>query len=546
MRLRILTFGRFAIFYTIVGLLGCSGSPPSTATKNNSSPNILLIVADDLGYADLGCYGSDIHTPNIDLLASEGIRFSRFYNAPMCAPTRAMLLTGNDNHIAGVGRQAVTANVFGYEGRLMNRVVTVPQLLQESGYHTYMAGKWHLGNSEEANPNNKGFEHSYVMLEGVGNHYSEEGIFKGIPKSHYTEDGQITNWPKDAYSTNLYTDKLISYIDKHKEDKRPFFAYAAFTSPHWPLQVDKKYSDKYTGRYDQGYEALKRERFTSLMEAGMIPKDAKLPPNHPLIKPWSALNETEKKVEAKKMELYAGMLDNLDENIGRLIAYLKDIGEYQNTVIIFMSDNGAAGEDYYNDPEIRPYISGYYSNSYENMGKANSMVSYGPQWAEAGSSPFRYYKAFTTNGGMISPIIIRNPVVKGQNTISHSFTTVMDLAPTIYEWAGIEYPTYYDGNRIYPLKGSSLVPVIEEHTAIIHDDDYVFGMEHSGYAMIRKGNWKITNSVHPFKEANFELFNLEDDLGEIEDLKAKEQKKYSELIEEWRLFTRETRAQLPR
>ncbi len=540
------SLGLFAIILFMLGFIGCSGSEPTKIVVNGNRPNIIILVADDLGYADIGCYGGDIETPNIDALASEGIRFSRFYAAPMCAPTRAMLLTGNDNHIAGMGRQAVEAPVFGYEGRLMDRVVTMPSLLRENGYHTYMAGKWHLGNSKEANPHQKGFEHSFVMLEGVGNHYNSKGIFKGIPESHYTEDGENTSWPKGAYSSDLYTDKLIGYINQHKDDKKPFFAYAAYTSPHWPLQVDERFSKKYEGRYDEGYETLKKDRLKSLIKAGMIPEESELPPNHPLIKPWSVLNNDERKMESRKMELYAGMVDNLDENVGRLISYLKEIGVYENTIIIFMSDNGAAGEDYYNDPEVKPYLSPYYTNTYENIGQANSMVSYGPQWAEAGSSPFRYYKSFTTNGGMISPMIIRKPGMKNQNSIAHNFNTVMDIAPTVYDWSSIEYPSEWDGNNVFPLKGSSIDPFLKEPSKNIHEDDYVFGMEHTGYTMIRKGPWKITNSIRPFSEANFELFNLNNDLGELHDLKLQQPEKFQELVEEWRRFAAETKVQLPR
>lgn len=533
-------------FYVLIALASCSRSQSTKILTKDTSPNILLIVADDLGYADLGCYGSDIHTPNIDRLAQEGIRFSRFYTAPMCAPTRAMLLSGNDNHIAGVGRQAVASTVFGYEGELTNRVVTIPSLLAQNGYHTYMVGKWHLGNSKEANPHQKGFEKSFVMLEGVGNHYNSNGIFRGMGGSHYTENGMEASWPEKAYSTDYYTDKLIAFLEENKEDDKPFFAYAAYTAPHWPLQVDTAYSNKYKSKYDQGYEVLKQQRLKSLIKAGMIPENSKAPPSHPLIPPWNTLTPEEQSLESKKMALYAGMLDNLDVNVGRLIDYLKKIGAYENTIVIFMSDNGAAGEDYYNDPQVRPYLNADYTNTRETMGKANSMVSYGPAWAEAGSSPFRYYKSFTTNGGMISPMIIRVPEMTLTNTISDSFCSVMDIAPTIYDYIDLKYPDHWNGGSVYPLKGNSLRTALQEENAKIHPDEYVFGMEHTGYTTIKKGCWKITNSQHPFDESNFELFDLSKDLGEIKDLKRQEPEKFTELLLEWRKFAREIRVQLPR
>lgn len=534
----ILTF-----LFVIIGFTGCSGT--SEKTPIDTRPNILILVADDLGYADLGCYGGNIATPNIDGLASSGIRFSRFHTAPMCAPTRAMLLTGNDNHIAGIGRQALSTQVFGYEGYLTNRVATIPELLKEDGYHTYMAGKWHLGTDREANPYKKGFEHSFVLLEGVGNHYNSQGMFKGIPVSHYTEDGKPAKWPEGSYSTDLYTDKLISYIDKNKDDKRPFFAYAAYTSPHWPLQVDKAYWKKYEGSYDEGYDKLKEERLISLKKAGMIPENAVLPPTHPSIRPWNSLSEYEKKIEARKMELYSGMVDNLDVNIGRIVQHLKDIGEYENTLIIFMSDNGAAGEDYYNNPGIRPYINPYFNDSYETMGEANSLISYGPQWAEAGSSPFRYYKEYATNGGIIASMIITGPMVEQQNIIANNFLTVMDIAPTLYDLAKINYPPEFKGNSLFPLKGKSLLPFISGKVKAIHTNDYVFGLEHSGNTMLRKGQWKITNFSDPFSLSAFELYNLDEDLGEIQDLKSTNPQKYQEMYQEWTNFASEIKVQLP-
>lgn len=528
----------------VLGFAGCSGAASPSA--DDPRPNILILVADDLGYADLGCYGGDIATPNIDALAARGIRFSRFHTAPMCAPTRAMLLTGNDNHIAGMGRQNLSTSVFGYEGHLTNRVATIPTLLKQVGYHTYMAGKWHLGNRPEDNPHHKGFENSFVLLEGVGNHYSEHEIFKNAPASIYTEDGKNTQWPEGSYSTNFYTDKLIAYIDQNKKDHQPFFAYAAYTSPHWPLQVDRKYWEKYEGRFDDGYDKLKEQRLESLKKAGMIPLGATLPPNHPSVRPWDSLSIAEKKKESRKMELYAGMVDNLDENIGRIIQHLKDIGAYENTLIVFMSDNGAAGEDYYNDPDTRESISDYYTEDYSMMGEANSMISYGSAWAEAGTSPFRYFKEFTTNGGILAPMIMAGPMITRINEVHDDFVTVMDIAPTLYEVGRANYPKKLEGSTLYPLMGTSLLAFASGGTSEIHHPDYVFGLEHSGYTMLKKGQWKITNTSYPFSEANFELYDLSDDLAERHDLKERAPEKYLELLKEWSAYSDNMRLQLPR
>lgn len=511
----------------------------TTAEAPNQIPNIVLIVADDLGYGDISCYGGDIATPNIDALAYSGIRFSRFHTAPMCAPTRAMLLSGNDNHIAGIGIQGEVFEDFGYEGRLTNRIVPVPALLRDAGYHTYMAGKWHLGGTPEANPRQKGFERSFALIPGAGNHYSGQSVLRaGL--SDYTEDGDSVTWQAGEYSTDFYTDKLIEYIDGYRKDQKPFFAFAAYTSPHWPLQVDKRHWQKYRGRYDGGYEKLRANRLEGLKKAGMVPEDISLPPVHDSVRPWDSLSAGEQMKEARKMELYAGMVDNLDYNIGRLIQYLKDIGQYENTLFVFMSDNGAAYRDFLHDDNFK-VLKDYYNDDYENMGNENSYISYGPQWAEAGSAPFRYFKDYGTEGGTNTTMIMSGPAVKRENEIHHGFTTLLDLAPTFYELAGISYPESYDGNPVYPLKGNSLVSFISGETDQIHDEDYVFAVEHVGHAMLRKGNWKITNVIRPLDPGNFELYNLHEDMGEQHDLRDREPEKYAELLAEWDKYAKEIR-----
>ncbi|NOY49920.1 MAG: arylsulfatase [Chlorobi bacterium] len=532
------------VFLTVL-LIGIyiSCSERGNKKENSKRANIVLIVADDLGYGDIGCYGGEIETPNIDALATKGIRFSSFHTAPMCAPTRAMLLSGNDNHIAGMGGQGTVTKEFGYEGRLTNRIATIPELLRDAGYHTYMAGKWHLGKEPESNPHKKGFEHSFALLDGAGNHYTNQSALKdGL--SDYTEDGDPTSWTDGNYSTDFYTDKLIGYIDTNKDDGRPFFAYVAYTSPHWPLQVDKKYWAKYKGLYDDGYENLKERRLNSLKRMGIIPTNATLPPSHEEVRPWDSLSADEKVREARKMELYAGMVDNLDYNIGRLIEHLKKIGKYNNTLFVFMSDNGAAHRDFLHN-ESYSSLKEYYNDDYDNMGNADSYISYGPQWAEAGSSPFRYFKDYATEGGINTTMIISGPQVKKENEIHHGFTSLLDLAPTFYEVADVTYPESYKGHKVYPLRGSSLIPFLSGETDSIHPSDYIFAIEHYGNAMLRKGNWKITNYIRPFDINNFALFDLSSDIGEQIDLKESEPEKYQELLGLWKKFSEEVKIQLP-
>ena len=305
------------------------------------------------------------------------------------------------------------------------------------------------------------------------------------------------------------------------------------------------YWQKYEGRYDEGYEVLKSNRLRSLRAAGMIPENAGLPPNHESVKPWDSLSVGEKRIESRKMELYAGMVDNLDHNVGRIINHLKNTRQYDNTLIVFMADNGAAAEDFYDHDHYGPFLQEHFTNTFENMGAANSFFSYGPQWAEAGTAPFRYFKGLTTEGGIIAPLIIAGPGIERKQEIHHGFLTLMDLAPTFYEIAKATYAETFEGRKVYPLRGKSLIPFLTRKTDQIHSPDYVFGLEHNNYAMIRKGEWKITNIAKPFNEENFKLYNLEKDLAELHDLKAAEPEKYKELMEEWYAFSTEIAIQIP-
>jgi len=509
--------------------------------KKIKRPNILLIVADDLGYTDLGCFGSEINTPNIDVLSRKGVIFSNFYTSPLCAPTRAMLLSGNSNHIAGMGIQGFKSELFGYEGQLTDRIMTMPSLLQKSGYHTYIAGKWHLGSEVNSNPINKGFEKSYVLLPGAGNHYSNRKVIKNYSDSSYSENGKRIKWEDGNYSTDFYTDKIIEYIKGNKDKNKPFFAFATYTSPHWPLQVNEKFSNKYRGIYDKGYDELKMERFNNLKRLKIIPSDALIPESHSRLTSWKDLSEQEKKIESKKMEIYAGMVENLDFNVGRILHFLKEINEYENTLIIFMSDNGAAGEDFYNNPIYGPYLKKNFTVKYDDMGKENSFISLGTGWAEASSAPFKYFKGFSTQGGIVSPIIMSGYGVNRKNEISNDFVTLLDIAPTFYEFASVNYPNQLE----YPLLGVSLKKYLNGIEDQIHDDDYVFGFEHSGYAFIKKGNWKLVNYNSPFEIGNFKLYNVTTDISESRDLKINQIEKYHELLNEWKKFSNENQIIIP-
>jgi arylsulfatase A-like enzyme len=344
----------------LVAALCISGSSTFGQDRPDPRPNVLLIVADDLGYADLGVYGSDIRTPNIDSIAENGVIFPQFHSAPVCSPARAMLLSGNNNHVAGVGRQGgsviLSGHVAGYEAHLSERIAPLPRLMRDAGYHTYMTGKWHLGSTSEHSPRAAGFERSYGLAHGAGSHFSSVGMRPG--GAVYLEDGEPTQYPDGEYSTVVYTDRLLEFIDSNHGDDKPFFAFAAYTSPHWPLQVPDEYLDLYSGRYDEGYDALRLKRFESLKRAGIVPNSWSLPPRNDEITPWGDLTAEEQRKEARKMELYAAMVDNLDDHVGRLLAHLTEKDLSDNTIVVFMGDNGAAAEGFLQYRAVRKLCPG--------------------------------------------------------------------------------------------------------------------------------------------------------------------------------------------
>ncbi|MEJ7826647.1 MAG: arylsulfatase [Segetibacter sp.] len=512
--------------------------------KQAKKPNIVLILADDLGFSDLGCFGSEIATPNIDALAKQGQIFTNFYTAATCSPSRAMLLTGTDNHIAGLGNMAENVPNFpgqvgkpGYEGYLNDKVVSIAQLLKDAGYHTYISGKWHLGLTSDQSPTAKGFERSFALLDAAANHFNPN-----TQANPFWEDGHFTKYPDGQYSSDVYTDKMISFIKKDSEDKKPFFLYAAYTAPHWPLQAPLEYIEKYHGMYDIGYDSLRSLRFNSLKEKGIVGKNVTLPnlpavkgnlyniSNRPLL-PWKSLSKNEQRIEARKMEIYAGMINNLDYNIGRLIQYLKEIGEYDNTLFVFLSDNGP---DVFEGNETPDKF-----NPYPYMGTVNSFIAYGPQWAHASSAVNSFYKGYSAEGGIHSPMIVKIPFQQQGNGIITAFTTIMDLAPTFLELAGGTYPSFYQGKQITPAKGASLLSLLNKKTNNVHNEDYVMGWELFGRCAVRKGKWKITKIEPPFGKGDFELFDLEKDPTESHDLSGQYPNKYLEMLRHWKAYIKE-------
>jgi arylsulfatase A-like enzyme len=521
-------------------------------------PNFLVIVADDLGFSDLGAFGGEIATPNLDALALDGLRLTDFHVTPTCSPTRSMLLTGTDHHIAGIGSmaEAIAPEQIGqpgYEGYLNERVVALPELLREAGYQTLMAGKWHLGLTPELAPHARGFERSFSLLPGAANHYGFEppydestpGVLKSTPALYIEDDQFVEQLPEGFYSSDAFGDTLIQYL-KERDQARPFFAYLPFSAPHWPLQAPAEVVAKYRGRYDAGPEALRQERLQRLKQLGLVTEDVQAHPVLALTQEWDKLTPEKRAISARTMEVYAAMVERMDWNIGRVVDYLRQQGQLDNTFVIFLSDNGAEGALLEAFPKFGPnlqsFLDTHYDNSLDNIGNANSYVWYGPRWAQAATAPSRLFKAFTTQGGIRVPALLRYPELQRQRgQIDHSFATVMDITPTILDLAGVRHPgTRWRDREVAPLRGKSWLGWLSGETSAAHDEHHVTGWELFGMRAVRKGSWKAVYIPAPLGPENWQLYDLSKDPGEIHDLAKHDPDKLAALIEHWHEYAEET------
>ncbi|MCF7980822.1 MAG: arylsulfatase [Pseudomonadales bacterium] len=521
---------------------------PKPIVSSDSRPNFLLVVVDDLGYSDLSSFGGgEIATAAIDRLALEGVRLNTFYTAPTCSPTRAALLSGNDPHIAGLGNMAelLAKNQRGkpgYEGHLNQRVISIATLLRDAGYFTAMTGKWHLGLEAENSPATQGFEHSYALLHGGAGHFDDTGLLERAPKALYREDGKLVDWPKGRYSSDFYTEKLIDYLSKN-DGHQPFFAYLAFSAVHWPLQAPDELIRKYKGRYDAGWDVLRKQRLKGLRQAGLLTEniDFVTPPGY---QPWDNLSREQQRIEARKMEVFAAMLDNVNQNIERLVSYLEKTGTLDNTVIIFLSDNGAEGTPLEKSPLLKGWLERF-DNSLENMGRINSYIFYGPNWAHATTAPSKYYKSHVAEGGIHVPAFIWRKGMAVKGAIARAPVTVMDIAPTLLEMAMVEYPKEYQGKPLEPLRGLSLQPLMDEPSVRIHPEDALFGLELFGRRAIRQGQWKITMEPSPFGTGEWELYDLSSDKGETHNVAKSHPDLVARLAAAWQDYADEVGVILP-
>ncbi len=519
-----------------LSLTACAEAPAPTAGQGSPQPpNILLIVADDLGYTDLGAFGGEIETPHLDALARAGIRFSNFHTSASCSPTRAMLLTGTDNHLAGMGSQSGLQTPQqslspAYQNRLLASVPTFPELLKEAGYRTYMAGKWHVGSTADSLPNARGFDRSFVLLQGGGNHFNDAPLFASYGRSDWREDGEPVTLAADFYSSDALTDRLISYIEETPA-QQPYLAYLAFTAPHWPLQAPPESIDKYRGRYAQGWDALRAARMQGARDAGVVAAHARAVDAEAGLVPWNSLDAQAQAQAAARMEVYAAMVDRMDANVGRLIEFLRRRGELEQTLIVFISDNGAEAHDMEDHPRHGTWLTETFDNSLENIGRASSYVALQVGWARATAVPFRASKSKVSEGGVRVPGFVRLPSATPSGAagqVDDAYMRVMDLAPTLLDWAGAKVPPEMMGRTLRARwQGGQATP---------YAADEVIAFEVYGRRGAQQGDWKILLQEPPYGSGEWELYNLARDPGEQLDLSAEYPQLREQLIAAWQRY----------
>ncbi len=514
-----------------------------------TSPNFLIILADDLGYTDIGAFGGEIETPNLDRLASEGLKLVNFYASPACSPTRAMLLSGVDHHQAGLGNMAeeLAPNQIGkpgYEGYLNSRIISLAELLKANNYRTYMTGKWHLGLQPDHGPSARGFDRSFALLQGGGSHFDQSGLAAASPKSLYREDGRLVDLPENFYSSDFYTSKLISYFSEDRESTKPFLAYLAFTAPHWPLQAPEDLIEKYQQRYEAGYQEIQKDRIKRAEILGVIPKAPEIDKTFSGRQQWSELNGEDRRTEARKMAVYAAMVDRMDQNIGQVIQYLEDNDMMENTYVIFMSDNGAEGHDFTGEAWLDGWINTF-DNSYENIGRINSYIWYGPNWAQAGMAPFRLHKAFPTEGGIHVPAFVYEKKLHTAGQTSHAVLSVMDIMPTILQLSDISHPEIYKGQAVLPMQGLGFAGILADQNINKTSSVPNLGWELFGKRGYRYGDWKAVHMPPPDGTGQWQLYNLKADPGETRDLAADNPDELDHLVRLWNKYAKENNIIIP-
>jgi arylsulfatase len=467
-------------------------------------PNIILIMADDMGFSDIGCYGSEIATPNLDGLAKKGIRFTQFYNTPRCCPSRATLLTGLYCHQAGIGHMVGDYGVPGYRGFLNDRCVTIAEAIRPAGYTTLMVGKWHVGEKRPHWPVDRGFEHYYGLVSGGSNYWKvDQGRVFAV------DDQQTTPTDKDFYVTDAFSNQAVAYLDKHGRSDKPFFLYLAYTAPHWPLHAWPDDIAKYKGKYMKGWDKLREERHRRQLDMGLLDPKWPITPRDKAAPAWDDV--ADKEMWDLRMAVYAAQVDRMDQGIGRVVAKLRELGKLDDTLIMFLTDNGGCAEAIDRGQKGVP------------PGPVDSFLSYHLPWANASNTPFRLYKHWVHEGGISSPLVVHWPaVIKDGGKLTGQVGHTIDVMATCLDVAGGEYPKTLNGKEILPLEGKSLLPIFEGKEREPHKAIF---WEHEGNRAVRQGKWKLV-SRHP---GGWELYDMEADRTELNNLAGRNPDKVKEL-----------------
>lgn len=509
----------------------------ATAEGLPTQPNFVVLLIDDAGMTDLGAFGGEAHTPNIDGLAHEGAMFTGYHTSPLCSPSRAMLLTGVDNHRAGVGTipELLTRSQRGqpeYQLFLREGVPTLATRLREAGYRTYMTGKWHLGHGPGQLPFHQGFDRSFILDASGADNWEQRPYMPYYTRADWFEDDQPVMLPEDFYSSRFLIDQLIQYLDEDADREQPFLAYVGFQALHIPLQAPRELTERYIDTYTVGWEQIAERRWTRALELGLVPENAVPPPMHPRFRAWATLSEDERALYAKSMAVHAAMLEAMDAHIGRLLRYLRERGQFENTIFIVTADNGPEPTNPVAVPAYRLWMAlNGYTHELETLGERGSIAFIGPEWAAATATPGRLFKFHASEGGVRVPLIIAGPDIASQRIDSLSMVT--DLAPTLYDYAGL---SLNDGASTVPLDGRSLRPVLSGVQSRTYGPDEPVGMEVSGNALLIKGDYKLTRDSRPWGDGRWRLHHLAMDPGEVEDLSEREPERFAELLADYAAF----------
>lgn len=504
----------------------------------SSPPNVVLILIDDAGLMDLGAFGGEASTPNIDALAKQGMMFTNYHTSPVCAPSRAMLLTGSDSHLTGVPNipeflSEEQQQLPGYQGVLNDKVQTVATRLKGVGYNTYITGKWHLGHTESTLPSKRGFDRTFILDASGADNYEAKSYLPIYSKAQWHQDGKHISLPEDFYSSKTYVDKMIEFMEDEEDKENPFFAYLPFQAIHIPLQAPKKFVDKYKGIYKEGWLTLREQRFEKAKQLGIVPQNMILGEMLPVLRKWESLSKSDKSEAINDMTVHAAMLEAMDFHIGRYIDYLKKKDLYDNTVFVITSDNGPEGAYPQGSGSFVQWMKwqGYHRDE-NQLGEKGYYGAIGTEFASATASPFAFFKTYTGEGGLRVPLIMAGKnIPKGK---SNAFTIVTDITPTLLEMTGIK-PTSLQSD--VPITGKSLYPLLKGEVDSVYAHYEPVGIESAGSSALFKGDWKIVRNAKPHGDVNWRLYHITSDPGETIDLSKEKPRIFAELINDYVDYT---------